>query len=499
MKKIPELRDLPIWRDQPPFICSDRPLARYIGLPARKFLRIESAGGVVLLIATAIALIWANSPWGGTYTELWETDLGFTLGGFTLEETLAHWVNDGLMALFFFVVGMEIKSEIVSGELRSPAKAITPIAGAAGGMIVPAAVYAAFNASNPETAHGWGIPMATDIAFALGVIAFFATKIPAPARVFLLTLAIVDDLGAITVIAVFYTENVSLPWLTAAGVVVVLLIIMRMMRVWAMPIYLILGLTLWLCMLESGVHATIAGVIMGLFISAKPLLDRHVARDYAQQIAAKGPGDGRTRRLIILARESDPPAERIQARLHPFSSFVVLPLFALANAGIPLSGDIVSHAVTSPVTLGILFGLVVGKTVGVFGFSWLAITLKLGSKPDNTSWSMMLGLSIVAGIGFTVALFITELAFRGGDSELFTDEAKIGVLVGSIVAALLGALVLHLSTRNAPVTAAANEDKESGPEVRHVRDIIETAQAAERTERTEAERGRSVWDENALG
>ncbi|MFC4334917.1 Na+/H+ antiporter NhaA [Salininema proteolyticum] len=469
-KKGTDLWELPIWRDRPPYICSGTPLARYIGLPARKFLRIESAGGIVLLAATAIALFWANSGWADGYEAFWNARLSIGAGSFTVDESLKDWVNDGLMAIFFFVVGMEIKSEVVSGELRDPRKAVTPIAAALGGMAVPALVYTAINAGTP-TAHGWGVPMATDIAFALGVIGFFAKKIPAPARVFLLTLAIVDDLGAITVIAVFYTEKISLPWLIAAIAIVALLAVMRAIRVWATTVYIVLGLALWLCMLESGVHATIAGVVMGLFISAKPLLDDGVAKDYAKKIAAKGASPERTRRLIILARESVPPSDRIQAKLHPFSSFVVLPLFAVANAGIPLSADIVGEAFTSTATLGILLGLVVGKTVGVFGTTWLTVKLGLGSRPDGTSWPIMAGLSVVAGIGFTVALFITELAFRGGDSELYADEAKIGVLAGSVVAAALGMLILHLATRKRP-------DRQSEPEPEHeekVRDLIDEA------------------------
>lgn len=431
----------PIWRSGPAFLYSRKPLARYVGRPAAEFLRIEPAAGIVLLACAVLALLWANSPWSQSYADLWAMEITLRFGDFTISHDLGHWINDGLMAVFFFVVGMEIKSEIVSGELRSVRTAVTPMAAAVGGMVVPALIYTAFNFGG-EGAHGWGIPMATDIAFALGILALFGSRIPAPARIFLLTLAIVDDLGAIAVIAVFYTDDLSMGWLAAAGALVLVTAAMRLLNVWSAPVYMVLGLALWVAMLQSGVHATIAGVIMGLLISAKPLLDPAVAHAEAQEMAKDGLTPAETERLVKLTRDASPPAERLQERFHPFSSFVVLPLFALANAGVALSADLFGAALGSPVTIGVAAGLVVGKVVGITATTWLVVKSGLGRLPEGTSWRLMGGLAAVAGVGFTVALFITELAFQGGDAALLTDEAKLGVLGGSFIAAILGAAAL---------------------------------------------------------
>jgi NhaA family Na+:H+ antiporter len=441
MNKQQEPWKSPIWRSDPAFLYSERPLARYVGRPAAEFLKIEPAAGIVLLLCAVAAMLWANSPWGGSYFALWGTDITVQVGDFTLSHTLQDWINDGLMAIFFFVVGMEIKSEIVSGELHNVRNALTPIAAAAGGMAVPALIYTAFNLGG-EAARGWGVPMATDIAFALGILALFGNRIPSPARIFLLTLAIVDDLGAIAVIAVFYTDDLSMGWLAAAGGILVLAVALRLLNVWSAPVYIVVGLALWLAMLESGVHATIAGVLMGLIISAKPLLDPAVAHAEAQKMAEGGLTAAETERLVKLTRDAAPPAERIQERFHPFSSFVVLPLFALANAGVALGGDLLAAAVTSTVTIGIVLGLVVGKTVGITLATWIAVRLGIGRLPADAGWSLMIGIAAVAGIGFTVALFITELAFHGGP---LADEAKIGVLAGSLIAAIAGAGLVALT------------------------------------------------------
>jgi NhaA family Na+:H+ antiporter len=434
----------PIWRSEPAFLYSKRPIARYVGRPAAEFLKIEPAAGVVLVICAVLAMLWANSPWAASYEAVWGLEISLHIGDFELHHTLKDWINDGLMAIFFFVVGVEIKSEIVSGELSSPRNAVTPIAAAIGGMAVPAVIYAALNAGG-EGAHGWGIPMATDIAFAVGVLALFGSRIPSAARIFLLTLAIVDDLGAIAVIAVFYTDDLSMGWLAVAGAITALAIAMRMLNVWSTPVYLVIGIALWVAMLESGVHATIAGVVMGLIISAKPLLDPSIAHAEAQELAKDGLTVEETERLVKLTRDAVPPSERIQHRNHRFSSFVVLPLFALANAGVALSADLFAAAMGSTVTLGIIIGLVVGKLVGITATTWLVVRLGLGHMPRGTAWPLLAAIGMVAGIGFTVALFITELAFRGGDAQLLTDEGKIGVLCASFIAALLGALAVHLT------------------------------------------------------
>ncbi|WP_335991356.1 Na+/H+ antiporter NhaA [Glycomyces sp. MUSA5-2] len=443
----------PVWRTRPAFLYSRKSLARYVGRPAAEFLKIEPAAGVVLVACAVVALVWANSPWAASYQAVWGMDITIRIGSFELHHSLKDWINDGLMAVFFFVVGMEIKSEIVSGELRQVRNAVAPVAGAVGGMAVPALIYAAFNAGG-EGAGGWGVPMATDIAFAVGVLALFGSRIPSAAKVFLLTLAIVDDLGAIAVIAVFYTDDLSMPWLAAAGAILAVAIGLRVLNVWSGPVYLVVGISLWLAVLESGIHATIAGVAMGLLISAKPLLDPHAAHAKAQELAKDGLTLGETERLVRLTRDAQPPTQRLQHANHPFSSFVVLPLFALANAGVVLSGDLMAAAATSAVTIGIVLGLVVGKALGITAAVWIAVRTGAGRLPEGTRWPLLTGIAAVAGIGFTVALFITELAFH--DTALLTDEAKIGVLAGSFAAALIGSAI---------IACTAPRESERQPEV----------------------------------
>lgn len=428
-----------IWRTGPIWMASERRLARTVGRPIRRFLRVEAAGGVVLLVAAIVALLWANSPWSGGYEALWTTEITLRIGSFEIAEDLRHWVNDALMVIFFFVVGLEIKYEMVAGELRDPKSALVPIMAAFGGMAVPAAIYTAFNAGG-EGSAGWGIPMATDIAFALGVLAVLGRRIPSAARVFLLTLAIVDDIGAITVIAIFYTASLSMPWLAAAAGGVLAVVVLRRIRVWSMSVYVILGVFVWFATFESGVHATIAGVVVGLLTPAKPLLDQEQAREYARQSIPDELNARELRRYRFLLGESVSVAERLERGLHPWSSYVVLPVFALANAGIDLRGGVLADAVKSPITIGVVLGLVVGKTVGVTLASWLTVKLGFGRLPTGTGWATVVGLATVAGIGFTVSLFITGLAF--GDATLTAADAKVGVLGGSIIAAVLGAAVL---------------------------------------------------------
>ncbi|PRY58694.1 Na+/H+ antiporter NhaA [Glycomyces artemisiae] len=448
----------PVWRTRPAFLYSRKPLARYVGRPAAEFLKIEPAAGMVLVACAVLALVWANSPWAASYQAVWGMDITIRIGSFELHHSLKDWINDGLMAVFFFVVGMEIKSEIVSGELRQVRNAVAPVAGAIGGMAVPALLYAAFNAGG-EGAGGWGVPMATDIAFAVGVLALFGSRIPSAAKVFLLTLAIVDDLGAIAVIAVFYTDDLSMPWLAAAGAILALAISLRVLNVWSGPVYLVVGISLWLAVLESGIHATIAGVAMGLLISAKPLLDPHAAHAKAQELAKDGLTLGETERLVRLTRDAQPPTHRLQHQHHPFSSFIVLPLFALANAGVVLSGDLLAAAAASTVTIGIVFGLVVGKTLGITAAVWIAVRTGAGRLPEGTRWPLLTGIAAVAGIGFTVALFITELAFH--DAALLTDEAKIGVLAGSFAAALIGSAIIAFTAPREPERQPEDDEEDA--------------------------------------
>ena len=424
-----------------PWLRSNRPLARRVARPLQRFTGIEAAGGAVLLVATVTALVWANSPWRASYVDVFHTEIAFSFGGYALREDLTHWINDGLMVIFFFVVGMEIKLEFVSGELRERRAAVLPVFAALGGMLVPPALYLAINAGGPG-ARGWGIPMATDIAFALGAVALLGSRVPPPLKVFLLTLAVIDDLGAIAVIAVFYTELISWAWLAGAAVILLAVVVLRQIRVRYLPAYVVLGTGLWLCLLESGIHATLAGVTLGLLTPAVPLLtgvdQAHVSARFRGQ-HERSAAD--VQDVAFLNRESVSPAERLTHALHPWSAFIVIPLFALANAGIEVS----AKALSSPanVTLGVLIGLVVGKTMGIAGFSWIAVRLGFGVLPAGVRFVQLVGIAAIAGIGFTVSLFISGLAFP--NSPGLVGEAKVGILVASALAAVFGAAILVLS------------------------------------------------------
>ena len=429
-----------VWRTGPVYSESNRPLARLVARPVREFLRIETAGSALLLGAALIALLWANSPWAESYDSFWHTHITLDLGILTLDESLQHWVNDALMVIFFFVVGLEIKYELVQGDLRDPKTAALPIVAALGGMIVPALIYVVI-LGGAEGSNGWGIPMATDIAFAVGVLGLLGRRIPSPARLFLLTLAIVDDIGAIVVIAVFYTSDLNLTALAVALLLLGLMVLMRVLRIWAIWAYVVVGALVWLATLESGVHATLAGVAIALITPTVPLLEEKVARQYAKKALADHELDAdESHRLRFLLDESVPVVERLQNRLHPLSSFFVLPVFALANAGVAVGGGVFGEAVTSAIGLGIAVGLVVGKPLGIVLFAFLAVRFGLGRLPDHTGWRMMAGLGFVAGIGFTVSLFIAGLSFPG--EELMTAEAQIGILVGSLISAILGVAFL---------------------------------------------------------
>lgn len=427
----------------PPEIDDDRRLAHRIAMPMLRFFHFQAGGGIVMLVATAVALVWANSPWQDSYHTLLDSHTRVEFGDLlVLDEQLREWVNDALMVVFFFVVGLEIKRELVVGELRRPGAVALPLIAAVGGMAVPAVLYAAFNTGG-EGSAGWGIPMATDIAFALGVVSLLGRHVPSSLKIFLLTLAIVDDIGAILVIAVFYTDEISLGWLALSGGIVLLLFVMRSIRVWYTPVYLVVGVAFWLALFESGVHATIAGVVMGMFAPARPLVTEARSSLLLQRSSSDGAVSVRLARQVVFeVRERVAVADRLADFLHPWTSFFIIPVFALANAGVDLSGGSLGDAVRSPVTIGIVLGLVVGKLAGVTAFSWLAVRTGLCELPRGATWTQMLGIGGVAGIGFTVSLFITNLAF---EQQLITDQAKIGILVASTVAALVGATILRFS------------------------------------------------------
>ena len=408
----------------------------------REFLATETAGGAALVLAAAVALVWANSPWQAGYERLWSTELGVHLGTWELELDLRGWVNDGLMAIFFLAVALEVKRELLVGELRDRRRAALPVVAAVGGMIVPAAVYLSISSSGAG-ADGWGIPMATDIAFALGVLALVAPSLPSPARVFLLTLAIVDDIGAILVIAVAYSSSVAPGWLVVAVGIVGAVLVLRRIGLVATPVFVVLGIGLWLAVHESGVHATIAGVVMGLLVPAEPALTREIVRSRTDELVDVLSPEG-ARNSARLARQSVSQLEWLEHWLHGWSSLLIVPLFALANAGIELTADVLADAATSRVTIGVVVGLVVGKVVGISGASWCAIRLGVAELPQGVTWRHLVGVAAVGGIGFTVSLFIAPLAF---EDPVLVDEAKIGVLAAAVLATAAATLLLRRPRR----------------------------------------------------
>ncbi len=425
-----------------------------------RFLHAETSGAIVLLVATVIALVIANSAAGPAVEHFWETDAGFFAGAYEFAQSFRHWVDDALMALFFFVVGLEIKRELIVGELSSLRGALLPIFAAIGGMVAPAAIYFALNAGG-DGAAGWGVPMATDIAFAIGVIALLGSRVPTGLKVFLTALAIVDDIGAILVIALFYTESISTGWLFAALVPLAGLILMNRMRIDEPMAYLAVGSGLWICILYSGVHATIAGVIAALTVPAMakiaPLEFANVCRIKIDEIEhLEVPGahtlEDDAQQLCALdiqkaALKSTAPLQRLELALHPFSAFIILPLFALANAGIEWGG----FDVGSPVVLGVILGLVVGKPIGITFMSWVVVRSGLASLPKGVTWGHILGAGIIAGIGFTMSLFVANLAFGAGE---VAGEAKAAILVASVIAGTLGYVYLTVYTAKTSSAAA---------------------------------------------
>jgi NhaA family Na+:H+ antiporter len=374
------------------------------------FVSIEALSGLVLFAGAVVALVWANTA-TETYVDFWHNHLKLGIGDASIDLSLQHWVNDGLMTVFFFVVGLEIKREVVRGELRNPRTVALPVLAAIGGMALPALVYTALNAGKAG-ADGWAIPAATDIAFAVGVLALLGSRVPRNLKLFVLTLAIVDDIGAIVVIAIFYSGGVEVLWLLGAATLVALILVLQRLGLGTWIAYVIPALALWVCLYESGVHPTIAGVILGLLTPARPFGGKQVI-------------------------------EGLEHAVHPWSSFVIVPLFALANAGIVIDADTVSRAFESPVTIGIALGLLLGKTLGITLATVLAVRLGLGRLPEGVRWPHLVGGAAVAGIGFTVALFVADLSFRGARLE----NAIIGILVGSLLSGIVGAVVIATSAR----------------------------------------------------
>jgi len=446
------------WRERDTFI------PRAVVRPLQRLMGLEVSTAVAALAAAVIAMVLANTPLQPAYESFWGTAVKFEVAGHSLIDfSLRALVNDGLMALFFMVVALEIKREWVFGELRDRKAAALPIIAAAGGMVIPALIYAAFNAGGPAS-HGWGVPMATDIAFAVAVLAAVGPRVPTSARLFLLTLAIADDLGAILVIAIFYANGLQWGWLAAAAAMMVLAWVFKMMKVRAIGVFVVIGVLCWYFMHESGVHATIAGVAMGFLTPAWSLLAPHkyppIATRLVDEVSVRlgdgvltheehGLNDGTLREIRRLSLETQAPLDRIEYRLSSWSAFFIVPVFAFANAGLVIPRVSPLEWFSDPVVLGVGLGLVVGKTVGVFGTAWLAAKVGVARMPAGLTNAHLLGVSICAGVGFTVALFVAELAFANGEH---LESAKLGIIVGSFVAGVLGYLTLRFTSRTAPPT-----------------------------------------------
>jgi NhaA family Na+:H+ antiporter len=426
-------------------------LANRLARPIQRFLGIEAASSILLLAATLVALAVANSPWREGWEHFWHQRLAFELGGFELALSLVHWVNDALMAIFFFVVGLEIKREMTIGELASRQRAMLPVFGALGGMVAPALIYLALQPGG-EAAAGWGIPMATDIAFAVAALAVLGPRVPPGLKIFLLALAIVDDLGAVTVIAVFYTDEVSLGALAAAVGGLGLVYAIRLAGVRAYGPYFLVGAGVWLATLGSGIHATVAGVMLGLLtpvyaLGARETLAERLRESVEEALQRVGHGDGGhdarpepvLERVRALSLEAQSPLEFLTHKLHPWVAFGVMPIFALANAGVTLDAGTLGEPPGTRVALAVALGLLLGKPLGIATFAWLAARLGLAALPRGVGFGALVGAGFLGGIGFTMALFITALAFGEGP---LTAAAKVGVLGASVLACLVGLAVL---------------------------------------------------------
>jgi len=428
--------------------------------PLQTFFRNESITGILLFLCMAVAMVWANSPWKESYFHIWENNFTIRFADFEVSKTLHHWINDGLMSVFFFLVGLELKREIIGGELSSFKKAVLPLGAAVGGMLVPALIYFAFNHGN-ESVKGWGIPMATDIAFALGVLLLLGKRVPVSIKLFLTALAIADDLGAVLTIALFYTSDISFINLGIGAAFLAALIVANFLGVRNSHFYALVGIGgVWLAFLLSGVHATIAGVLAAFAIPARTLIDEtdfvRTMRRYTDKFE-KAPSNKIPlvtpeqlhiiQAIKLTSAGAETPLQRIEHALHPWVSFIIIPVFALSNAGVELSGEIFS-SMFNPVTIGVVLGLVIGKFVGVAGFSFLLVKLNIAVLPGGLNWKHILGVSLLAGMGFTMSLFISALAF--GDNGMLL-QAKLGILIASIISALLGFAVFYFLGRPKPL------------------------------------------------
>ena len=432
------------------------PIDRFLR-PLHEFIHRQASSGIVLLFSAVVALIWANSQWAHGYHDFWHTEVSFNIGGIGISKDILHWVNDGLMAVFFFLVGLEIKREFLVGELSNIKQALLPIFCAIGGMAIPALVYMAFNFDSPG-AIGWGIPMATDIAFALGVLALVGSRVPIALKAFLVAIAIVDDIGAVIVIAGFYTSEISLPSILLILVVMLVLISMNRLHVHHTHPYLIAGFFLWIGFLSSGLHATLAGVLLALTIPARSRINVREFLIIGRELLDEYEGIGDLGNEVPVRQERQMalqelqkkitdvwmPLQRLEHLLHPWVAFGVMPIFAFANAGVAVTGDL-GAAVSNPVSLGIIAGLLVGKQVGITLTAWLTVRFGWSRLPYGVTWPQIYGISWLGGIGFTMSIFVSTVAF--GTEDLL-QVSKIGVLIASVISGLVGYAIVNRYTKN---------------------------------------------------
>lgn len=437
--------------------------------PVSRFIHLEYTSGIVLLISVVIAIAWANSPFHDFYEHLWHINFSVGFDKFLLSHPLHIWINDGLMAIFFFVIGLELKREFMEGELSSLQKASLPMTAALGGMLVPAVIYFVIN-KGTHAAHGWGIPMATDIAFALALLSMASKHIPVSVKIFLSALAVADDLGAVLVIAFFYTEQINFMPLAIGAGFLILLMVGNRMGIRSALFYLLLGIGAWIGFLLSGVHATIAGVLVAFTIPAVTRIDeqiyssnlRKLSYDFEADIPQRGslitPLQNKTiQKVKTLSMAAETPLQTIEHALHPWVAFGIMPLFALANAGIVITSDFFS-SIINPVSIGVAAGLIVGKFTGILLFCWIMVRYKISSLPEGANWKHIAGVALLAGIGFTMSLFISGLAF--GDPVLI-NQAKYGILIASIIAGILGTIVLKRVGQSSEIQQPAGDTTNS--------------------------------------
>jgi NhaA family Na+:H+ antiporter len=441
---------------------SGRPIDRFL-MPFNRFFQIEASGGILLLACTALALLWANSPWGEGYDRFWHTYVTVGFGEHALQLSLAHLVNDGLMAIFFFVVGLEIKRELLVGELASPRRAAVPIVAAVGGLAVPAIIYALCNLGG-DGMSGWAIPTATDIAFAVGVLALLGDRVPLSLKVFVTAAAIVDDLAAVVVIALFYTEGISILALSVAGGFLLVAVCANLAGIRSALVYALIGVAMWLMLLQSGVHATVGGVLLAFTIPSRRIVHGRQFTAFAEHVIGIFRGGGSeaddvapdprsqaaVRGLEVACRGVLTPLDRLERDLHPWVAYAIMPIFALANAGVALRAGI-GDAIGSGVGLGVILGLVLGKPLGIFLATAAAVRFGLGDLPAGTNWRQIAAGGCLAGIGFTMSLFIANLAFGEGGEMLYA--AKVGILAASLVSGVVGMLLLRAASSAAQTEA----------------------------------------------